>query len=217
MTEQREKLVDTVLEGTFLFQGLRVPHHQIFCYSVDKGSCVTHVNGTGIVCVLKGQVDIYTTARDGNHVLLSSSKKGDFFGVSNLFYAQELQTRLMAKTPTHLVHIPKEVFIDMMKQHPELAVRYGVLSNQKIQFLLDRIAHLTIQSAREKLGLYLLDTTKKEQPTLLESREKLASYLGVSRASLFRELSFFKKEGIIQLSGSSLTILDAVRLKEYCE
>ncbi|MFI3250468.1 MAG: Crp/Fnr family transcriptional regulator [Eubacteriales bacterium] len=216
MTLQIEKLVDTVLESTFLFQGMRTPHHLISCYSVDKGACVTHVNGTGIVCVLKGQVDIYTIARDGNHVLLSSSKKGDFFGVSNLFYSQDLQTRLMAKTTTQLVHIPKEVFIQMMGENPELAIRYGVLCNQKIQFLLDRIAHLTIQSAKQKLGLYLLDTSTKKQPTTLESREKLASYLGVSRASLFRELSFFKKEGIIQLSGSSLTVLDTVRLKQYC-
>lgn len=214
MDEQTKKLVATVLANTDLFQGIPMPHSLLQCHTVEKGQPITNINGNAIVCILRGQVDIYTTALDGNDVHLSVSGRGDYFGISNLFAKHDLQTQLKAKTATQLVYIPREVFVQLMRTHPDLAVRYATICNEKIQFLLDRISHLTIQSARQKVGLFLLSRSQNGSSTL-PPREKLASYLGISRASLFRELSFFKQQGMIQIDGNLLTILNASLLQKF--
>ncbi|WP_409968912.1 Crp/Fnr family transcriptional regulator [Bengtsoniella intestinalis] len=216
MEHPPSKLAERVLGGTVLFEHMALPLHQIPCFMVEKGQPIHHVNGEGIVCIIKGQVDIFTTALDGNHVCLSTAKVGDFFGISNLFAHQELQTQLKAKTNAQLAYISKELFVDLMHKYPDLGVRYATICNEKIQFLLDRIAQLTIQSARQKVGLFLLQRSELPQPTTLLPREKLASYLGMSRASVFRELAFFKQENIISLTGNQLTILNPSLLKQYC-
>lgn len=215
MDKQTKKLVDAVLSSTELFKGIDIPHDLIQCYTVEKGESITDIDGSCIVCILKGKVDIYSTAVDGNDVHLSSSNLGDFFGVSNLFSQSDLQTELKAKTKTQLVSIPKEVFVQLMYENPDLSIRFATMCNEKIQFLLDRISHLTISSARQKLGMYLLNCAKNNAKISLPQREKLASYLGISRASLFRELSFFKSNGIIAVDGKYLTILDESLLKKY--
>lgn len=168
-----------------------------------------------MVLVVKGKIEVYSIAMDGKEVLLSLLKEGDCFGISNLFLADtELPTVLMCATDAEVLLIPKHLLIEAMKANGELAIRYATVYNEKIQFLLQKIESLTMQSGKCKVAEYLLSHTNERDIAVLEhSKEHLASALGISRASLFRELSYFQNEDIISQEREGIRINNRSRLE----
>ena len=81
--------------------------------------------------------------------------------------------------------------------------------NSRISFLLSRIDLLTKESSREKVRSYLL--TKNIE---FSSRTQLASYLGIARSALFKELKYFEELGAIETKGHKIIIKDIEKLKE---
>jgi CRP-like cAMP-binding protein len=72
----------------------------------------------------------------------------------------------------------------------------------------------SLKSLRKKLATFFLDktTVKEDTFTLKRSRTQLAEYFGVQRQSLARSLKEMEEEGIIQLRGRVVSILDRNKL-----
>ena len=84
-----------------------------------------------------------------------------------------------------------------------------------MQFLIRRIEFLTMQSGKKKLVQYLLEVPGKGgQFGKNVSRDELASILGISRASLFRELAGLTKQGLIALRDGEIYLLKPDELEE---
>ena len=160
-----------------------------------------------VVLVARGSVDAYSTAVDGREVRLSTLGPGDAFGACNLFADHDLPTRLRSRGEGLLALIPKELVARAVLADPEVARRYMRLCNEKIQFLIGRIEELTMQTARGKLLDYLvLHADESGTVRLAGPREELAGHLGISRASLFREISALKREGVLISEGHDLRV-----------
>ena len=204
------------LEASPLFRNSRISMEEMRERRCRKGQILTdRKKDEGILGLIAGgKVDVYSIAMDGREVLLSCLKKGDCFGIINLFTDTELPTVLKCREDTTLLTIPKSLMVRRMKQDPEIALRYTRLCNQKMQFLIQKIELLTMQSARRKLLQYLLIQEEKADSLPAEdSRETLAALLGISRATLFRELSRLQEEGLIRLEGGRILIADRRKLE----
>lgn len=165
--------------------------------------------------IMEGSMDVYSIALDGREILLSQLEKGDCFGVVNLLTKTELPTVLRCRTDTTLVIIPKCQLLSAMKKNSELALRYAGFCNKKMQFLIRRIEFLTMQSGKKKLVQYLLEVPGKGGRFGKNvSRDELASILGISRASLFRELAGLTKQGLIALRDGEIYLLRPDELEE---
>ncbi len=191
---------------------------QYRCYRCrhKKGSVIDD-RLEGIPCVVlieSGEIAVHVSGLDGKRTHLSTLSPGECFGISNLLSERELDTQLRCKTAATAIYIPKSLITNAMRQNPELAMRYAAHCNEKINFLIGRIEALTLQSASAKLASYLLrhqDNDNKH--TLTTTRERFASYLGISRAALYREFSLLEEMGAIELSGRSIYIKDDETLK----
>ena len=165
--------------------------------------------------IMDGSMDVYSIALDGREILLSQLEKGDCFGVVNLLTKTELPTVLRCRTDTTLVIIPKCQLLSAMEKNSELALRYAGFCNKKMQFLIRRIEFLTMQSGKKKLVQYLLEVPGKGGRFGKNvSRDELASILGISRASLFRELAGLTKQGLIALRDGEIYLLKPDELEE---
>lgn len=171
----------------------------------------------GISCVgliLSGRVEVYSVALDGRDIQLNDLKKGECFGICNLMADAELDTVLRCATDTRVLYIPKTALLGCLEHNTELALCYAALCNEKLQFLIQRIELLTMQSCRGKIIAYLLahqDTSGAVTNT--GSREELARHLGMSRAALFRELAALQNLGALWTEGSTITVRDASLLE----
>ena len=82
---------------------------------------------------------------------------------------------------------------------------------RKVHFLNKKIANFSSRSTSYKLYSYLLDEYAKNgengKVTLKYNMSELASLLGISRTSVYRELEVLTDEGLIKKDGKVFTIL----------
>lgn len=179
--------------------------------SYSKGQTVGDSDGSVSLAVFveEGELDVFSVALDGTKILVSTLGKPEVFGISNLFEEEDLRTVLQCRTGCVLLSIPKEVLRTAILKSPLAMVEYAKLCNRKIQFLIKRIEQLTLTSARAKVAEHLLSNTTIEQPELsLVSKEFLVLPLGISRASLFRELSALENRGAVYSNGSIVRVIN---------
>ncbi len=134
---------------------------------------------------MSGSVGVYTQ----NGVLLSVLESGDCYGVSNLLVGSSLKTQLIVLQQCTLVLVLKETFREKLKTSLELSNAYNLYLSQKLDFLLKRISLLTLPSAKERVKAYLMMDELK-----FDTKDEIASYLGISRAQYFRAVSSLKTE-----------------------
>lgn len=209
--------IQDILEHSELFRGCAVETSDFIVHTYRKGQLVTdHICGQPSVGLLiQGIVDVYSVAMDGSEIKLSELKDGDSFGICNLFVPAELQTVLKCQSSATILFVAKETLVQLMQKQPELILRYATICNQKIQFLIQRIELLTMQTCRGKLMEYLLTNTDSfHQVTIPGSKEQMAKILGVSRAALFRELSQLQKEKLIDINNPVITVLNRDALQQ---
>jgi CRP-like cAMP-binding protein len=87
---------------------------------------------------------------------------------------------------------------------------------RKAYFMHNKIKVLASGSLREKIIRFLfIELQGKRELELAGSREFMAAYLAVTRPSLSRELSALQREGILQVDGKNIKVLDRERFEEY--
>lgn len=161
------------------------------------------------VLVKEGEVTVSAVTADGKEVNISSLGPGAVFGISNLFIDDDLRTVLQCKSDSELMFIEKKLLRERILSDYQAMAEYSRICNSKIQFLLSRIEQLSANTSRAKLAEYLLENNESGRMT----REELASYLGISRAALYRELSRLQEAGCIASSGGRIRILDEQKLR----
>ncbi len=154
-----------------------------------------------------GRVEVFCIASDGTEIHLSSIEPGGLFGVSNLFETGSLRTLLTTSQDSRLIFYPKAYVEEALAQDPSLSLAYARLCTTKIQFLLEKIECLLVQSGRVKLVEYLLRNRDENDLVSLDcSKEALGKKLGISRACVYRELKFLKSEGLVEVHKSCIQL-----------
>lgn len=162
-----------------------------------------------------GSVDVYSTSVDGNDIKMNTLLQGESFGISNLMVNAGLETLLMCNAPCQISFLKKAIFIELLNHDAELAMQYATVCGQKLKFLLKRIETLTMQTTQKKIILYFLSIKDDSNKVhLVQSREELAKYLGISRAALYRELAILQENGFISISRQNIRLLDVETLEQ---
>lgn len=164
-----------------------------------------YADTSSLVYIESGRVEVY----DQGGVLISVLEDGDIYGISNLYSEERLPGRLMCAEDSLLIFFSKELVRQVLSQDAKAMENYCEILNGKISFLLSRIATLCQSTARKKVGMYLISPPDVE----FSSREQMASYLGIARSALFRELKFFEEHDCIRSDGGTITVLDAENIR----
>ena len=167
--------------------------------------------------VVRGRVQVYSISPDGTAVNLSALEVGECFGISNIFSGEDLNTVLMSDLATTVAYISRSCFISLLEQTPEMMIGYATLCNRKLKFLTEKIELLIIPSCRGRLSAFLLSNNDGGSVMLQVSKEQWARMLGVSRASLFRELRYLSKAGYINVRKNLIMITNELALRRVLE
>lgn len=211
---RRENSMDitTFLKNTPLLQGIALPMEGVYPKEMEKGEFVSDDNC--VVFVYSGSISVCYTTLDGRNIHINTLVPGQCFGISNLFDASELSTTMQCLTPTSLVLVPKETVRKAVEESSDLAIRYATFCNKKIDFLIQKLDFLTTSSGRGKVMKYLITFQDSQGKLPVKSRDELASHIGISRATLFRELGYLKEKGFITLDEKSIMVVKEEDLRE---
>ncbi len=178
-----------------------------------------YLKGVGVV--IKGGVLINKTNEAGTSNVVAKFKEGDIFGELASFgklkkwpasvIASFNDTVIMFIEPSSIVRL----YHNNMKESMQLIENLLALISSKAIILNRKLEYMSLKSMRSKIAKYLLSNKNSGNNFNVNlNRGEMASFLGVSRSSMSRELSRMKKDNIIDYYKQSFKITDIEKLKD---
>ena len=171
--------------------------------------------------LLEGRVHIQKESFTGRHIFLSEIQEpGDVFGEVYLLLGRPYDMYVEAARDTRLLLVGSSTFSLQggASSAPALQVQRNLLRvlARKAYFMHNKLKVLSSGTLREKLIRFLFWSMDGEGTFRLDcTREAWANYFSVARPSLSRELSALQAEGILQVQGRLIRVLDKGAFEAY--
>jgi len=122
--------------------------------------------------------------------------------------------------PTQICLIEREPYLALIRRNPDLAIKVIQLLCSELGVNMDQLDQFTFKTARERLAGLLLQlgerfgkkTGDKVQVGLTLKREEVAEMAGVTVETVVRLLGAFRDEGLVGLTGRTITLVNPERL-----
>lgn len=177
-----------------------------------QGNFYTH-----ILYLQSGMVKVYKELPDGSNLILSIFGVGSLIGLPFLFKNQILDYSVAALDDTVICAIDRHAFEKLIHENGEFAAEVVNQLNHCTLYNYDRLVSLTHKQLNGRFAdtlLYLSRVVYKANPfNLTLSRKDLAEYTGVSVMSIIRAIKEFKNDGIIDINGNRVEILNFNQLE----
>jgi CRP/FNR family transcriptional regulator, cyclic AMP receptor protein len=162
--------------------------------------------------VQKGKVKTYKTNDDGKDLVIGLYNEGDYLGYVALLEGSAYNETAEAIEDTELIIIPREDFEKLINTSHEVMRRFITLLAHNVAEKEEKLLGLAYNSLRKKVAEALMTLHKKYKAPIDISREHLATIAGTATESLIRTLSDFKSEGLVNIKGGTITILNEKKL-----
>ncbi|MBL7911560.1 MAG: response regulator [Bacteroidia bacterium] len=172
----------------------------------------------GIYFISKGKVKLVQASESGKELITELYKEGDFFGHLSLLKDEKYTSSATALEDCDIYMLPKEDFFSLIYRNAEVSKKFiEILSNSLLEKE-KQLVKLAYNSVRKRVAealVKLSDKYKKETDikfSMNVSREDLANIVGTATETVIRTLSDFKEEKLIEISGSTISILNYDKL-----
>jgi CRP/FNR family cyclic AMP-dependent transcriptional regulator len=177
-------------------------------------------NCAGLYVVVAGHVRIFKTSAGGREQVLSIDGPGSSVAELPVFDGGTYPASATAVDAAILLFVSKQAFQELCLAHPQVALKVLRVVGGRLRRLVGIIEELSFTTVRHRLAALLLRLAKKEGTTLggkivitlPENNQEIASQIGTVRELVSRNLSRLQAEGLIEIDGRKLTILNATAL-----
>ncbi len=178
----------------------------------DEGN---HANN--IYLIKKGVVKSHKIDEFGKELITKIYKSDEFFGYTSFTENIPYLESATAMEKCEIISISKDDLKKILKQNHKITLEFiHLLTDNLIEFK-EQLLQMAYGSVKKKTANTILQFTEKIQNktvgTIKISRSDLASVAGIATESLIRTLSSLKKEGLIEIEGRNITVLDLEKLK----
>jgi CRP/FNR family cyclic AMP-dependent transcriptional regulator len=179
-------------------------------------------NPRGVFIICSGKVKLSTSSADGKTLILRISDVGEVLGLAATVSGTPYQATADVLEPTQANFIPRNDFIQFLREHGEAAVRVAMQLAENYHHSLNEMRNIGLShSAGEKLARFLLDWCTEHHSGAGEIRvkltlthEEIAQMIGASRETVTRLFANFKKKEMLEIKGSTLVIRDKSKLEK---
>jgi len=178
-------------------------------------------DGNGFYVVAAGKVKIYKVSLEGKEQILHIYGPGNPFGEVPVFSGKQFPANAQTLIKSHLLFFPRTAFIELIAKNPSLCLNMlAVLSMRLRQFTL-QVENLSLKEVPGRLASYLRYLSQEQDETTVVSlpisKGQLASLLGTIPETLSRILTKMSNNGLIEVSGGKITLLDGAGLEDLAE
>lgn len=170
---------------------------------------------SGLYCINSGKVKIYQRGYEGKEQIIRLAKNGDILGYRALISGEGYSATATAIEDSKICLIPKEVFYELLQSNAEITKLMMKLLANELKDAESKITNLAQKPVIERLAEALLMLKEyygnQEDDNSLNiniTREEIANIIGTATETAIRLLSELKKEGILDLSGKKITIIN---------
>jgi CRP/FNR family cyclic AMP-dependent transcriptional regulator len=179
----------------------------------------------GVFVLCAGKVKLSTTSRDGKTIITKISDSGDVLGLNAVVSGRPYEVTAEMMEPGQANFVPRDSLMQMLKDHPEGAMRVAQQLSRNYYTAYEEIRTLGLAaSPSEKFAKLLLAWSSKSasddgsaQVKLTLTHEEVAEMIGTTRETVSRLFSEFKKKQLMQLKGATLVIRSRMALEKIVQ
>jgi len=152
---------------------------------------------------------------DGREQIIRLVKAGDIMGYKALLSGERYTATAIALEDVQVCFIPKDLFLAVLQKDAALSFEMMRILSSELRKAELKITHLAQKPVRERLAetlLFIHETYGLESDgqtlNVRLSREEIANLVGTATESAIRLLSEFRKEGMIELEGKKIRLLN---------
>lgn len=173
-----------------------------------------------------GSIKVFKYTKDGKEQILYILNEGEFLGDLSLLKKGVLQFNAVALEDVKLCIIYKSDFDNIIKNNPTISLKVLEYAYDRITELENLVQTLTTKDIESRLATLLINlsknfgtkTNKGIDIHLPMSREDMANFIGVTRETISRKLSYFQSESIIEIIGNkTIRIISLDELQNFTE
>lgn len=165
-----------------------------------------------IYLILKGVVKTHKMDENGKELITALFKSDDFLGFTSFVDNTPYQESATAVEDTELAGISKSNLKEILEKSKNISLELMELLSDNLSEIKEQLLQMAYSSVRKKTAQTILQfaqvLNKKPEESIKISRNDLASVAGIATESLIRTLSSFKKDGLIEIEGRNIRIID---------
>jgi len=178
----------------------------------------------GLICLASGKVKVFKDGVGGRGQILKMVRQQGFIGYKSLFSDIPWSVSAIAIEDSAVCIFEKNTFLRILKKNPELSLRLMKVIADELWFSNNRTVSLTQKHIRGRLAeslIILRDTYGYDADGKIIrvslSREDIANLSNMTTSNAIRTLSNMAAEGVIEIKGRKISILDNIHLEHISE
>lgn len=220
-TVSSPECTDCILRNNSIFRHLNQEEleelmYEKTCTVQERGNIIFHEGNriNGFYCVNYGVLKLYKTGIDGKEQIIRFANKNKIFGYRSILSGDMACTSAKVIENAQLCYIPSSMLFKLVKNNTNFSMELMQMACKELgeanKFILD-IAQKSVRERLAEVLLILKDTFALDKEGVLQislTREELANMVGTATESVIRLLSEFKQDGLIELNGRKIKILN---------
>jgi CRP/FNR family transcriptional regulator/CRP/FNR family cyclic AMP-dependent transcriptional regulator len=181
--------------------------------------------GNSLYIVESGSVRIYVPGVQGADLTLAVLGPGEFFGDLSLLDGRPRSASASSAGKSVVLSLERTDFVNLLRARPDAALAILAVISLRLRDTDQTASDLAFLDVSGRLARRLLDLVdghgqQRDDGVLLNvalTQEELANMIGVTRESVNRNLSLFRRLGLTGREGRKIVIKDPDGLRSYCE
>lgn len=186
---------------------------------LKKGEYVYEVGdrANNIYLVTKGAIKCFKIDINGKELITELVNEDNFLGFTPLQNYAPYTESGMAVKDAEVIAITKSILRELLGKNQNISIELMNVITDNVYKIKEQLLQMAYSSVRKKTAQTLLQFAKtigkgNQKISIKASRSDLASVAGIATESLIRMLSNFKKEGLIDINGREIVILNLEKL-----
>ncbi|GFE60279.1 Crp/Fnr family transcriptional regulator [Geobacter sp. AOG2] len=180
---------------------------------------------TGFYLLVSGSIKLCRVSHDGREKVLHFVQPRETFAEAAFFGDGRYPAEARALAAGEALFLPKEGFLGLMAGNPNFALNLVVSLSLMLRQFARQIEELSFADVTSRLASYLVRRSAEKSSSyggityvdLGVRKGELASRLGTASETISRTLRKLKDEGIIEVQGSQVVILQMEKLQKLSE
>lgn len=174
--------------------------------------------GDALYVLVSGQIKAFLPLANGTEKLVAVMGQGEHLGLASACLDEPHPTSAVAKADCHLLAVGGRTLLRLAAEDAVLANRLLAMIARRVLGLVRDMESCAPRTCLQRLSCYLLQrspdpATVGYELVLSSTKHELATRLGLAQETLSRALRQLCDDGVIQVEGRLIRVLDAQRLR----
>lgn len=177
----------------------------------------------GLYCIKDGKGKLTKLNTNGKEQIIKFVKGGDLLGHRSILSEELVGLNAIALEDMHVCFIPKGDILDTIRENNNFSLNLMQNISHQLNEANTSISQMAQKPVKDRLAETLLHLEtifgldNEDCIDVVLTREEIANTIGTATESAIRLLSNLKKDGVIELLGKKIKILNKNTLKNLSE